>query len=159
MLLCDILTPRQVAVANTPEVVVRSKVEALRQLAELLALGNHAVQPPEIEAALLQSERARSSGIGAGVAFPHGMLGAVSRIGGAVLVCPRPIDFDAVDGAPVSVLVALLLPPSASGDSLKVQAYVSRLFRDPGFRARVLGASSGIEAYDVIAAQERGHGS
>lgn len=159
MQLCEILTPRQVAVANTLEVVVRSKAEALRQLAELLALGNQAAQPPEIEMALLQSERARSSGIGAGVAVPHAALGAVNRMGGAVLICPRPIDFDAVDGAPVSILVALLMPGSASGDSLKMQADVSRLLREPEFRVRLLAASSAIEAYNLIAAQERVNGS
>lgn len=154
MQLCEILSPRQIAVANTSAVVVRSKTEALRQLAELLAFGSHVLQPPEIETALVQSERSRSSGIGAGVAIPHAVLNTADRIGAAILICPHPIDFDAVDGAPVSILVALLIPRSAAGNSLKAEAYVSRLFGDPGFRARLLVVSSGIEAYQVIAAQE-----
>ena len=92
--------------------------------------------------------------MGGGVAIPHGSLERLDRTVGAVLLCPEPVDFEAIDGAPVSILFAVVGPKRATGEHLKTLARVSRLLRDDGFRERLLSAHDGAEAYAMIAAEE-----
>lgn len=154
MQVCDILTAHQVSVASEQEGVVRSKADALRRLAALLAAGQQGIQREDIERVLAERERLQSTGVGSGVAIPHAAMEGVERLIGAVLLCPRPIDFDAIDGAPVSILVAVIGPKRATGEHLKTLARISRLLRDEAFRRRLLGASTGPAAYELIAAEE-----
>jgi PTS system nitrogen regulatory IIA component len=83
----------------------------------------------------------------------------VERLVGAVLLCPAPIDFDAIDGAPVSILFAVIGPKRATGEHLKTLARISRLLRDEGFRGRLLGAPTGRAAFELIIAEEGRSGS
>ncbi|AUX24671.1 PTS fructose transporter subunit IIA [Sorangium cellulosum] len=154
MQVCDILSAHQVSVASEQEGLVRSKAEALRRLAALLAAGQQRVETEDIERVLVERERLQSTGVGGGVAIPHGAMEGVERLTGAVLLCPKPIDFDAIDGAPVSILVAVIGPKRATGEHLKTLARISRLLRDEAFRRRLLGASTGRAAFDLIAAEE-----
>jgi nitrogen PTS system EIIA component len=154
MQVCDILSAHQVSVASEQEEVVRSKAEALRRLATLLATGQQGVKVDDIERVLTERERLQSTGVGGGVAIPHGAMEGVDRLTGAVLLCPKPIDFDAIDGAPVSILIAVIGPKRATGEHLKTLARISRLLRDEGFRARLLGAPTGPAAFELIAAEE-----
>ncbi|MEJ7729772.1 MAG: PTS sugar transporter subunit IIA [Polyangiaceae bacterium] len=71
-----------------------------------------------------------------------------------MLLCPDPIEFAAVDGAPVSILVSIIGPKRAAGEHLKMLARVSRLLRDEGFRARLLAAPDGRTAFSMITAEE-----
>lgn len=150
----EILTPEHVSVASEAEGVVRSKPEALQRLAALLATGQTAVSPDEIERVLTDRERLQSTGVGDGVAIPHGAIDRLDHLIGAVLLCPKPIDFDAIDAAPVSILFAVIGPKRANIDHLKTLARVSRLLRDHGFRERLLNAPSGGAAFRMIAAEE-----
>jgi len=149
----DILRADHVSVANEAEVVVRNKAEALKQLALLLA-ASAGVSADEIERVLVDREKVVSTGIGGGVAIPHGGLEGLERQIGALLLCPRPIDFDAIDSEPVSILFAVIGPKRAAGEHLKVLARVSRLLRDDEFRKRLLTATNGQTAYAIIAAEE-----
>ncbi|MDI3290456.1 PTS sugar transporter subunit IIA [Polyangium sp. 15x6] len=151
----EILSADHVSVANEVEGVVRSKPEALRRIAELLARGLVPVTPvAEIERVLVERERLQSTGVGGGVAIPHGGLEGLDRHVGAVLLCPHPIDFDAIDRAPVGILFAVVGPKRAAGEHLKTLARVSRLLRDDEFRKRLLLAPSGADAFRIIAAEE-----
>jgi nitrogen PTS system EIIA component len=154
MQVCDILTAHQVSVASEQEGIVRSKADALRRLAVLLAKGQEGVKSDEIERVLTERERLQSTGVGGGVAIPHGAMEGIERLIGAVLLCPKPIDFDAIDSAPVSILIAVIGPKRATGEHLKTLARISRLLRDETFRERLLGASTGRVAFDLIAAEE-----
>jgi PTS system nitrogen regulatory IIA component len=154
----DILTPEHVSVAGATEGVVTSKREAIRRLAVLLASRQTSVSADEIEVVLGERERLQSTGVGGGVAIPHGSIDRLERTIGAVLLCPVPIAFDAIDAAPVSILFAVIGPRRATGEHLKTLARVSRLLRDDGFRARLVGAATGQDAYKLIAAEE-GRGS
>jgi PTS system nitrogen regulatory IIA component len=160
MQVCEILTAHQVSVAGEQEGFVRSKGEALHRLAALLAAGHGAAArqesrlEDEIERVLAERERLQSTGVGSGVAIPHGSMEGIERLTGAVLLCPQPIDFDAIDGAPVSILFALIGPKRATGEHLKTLARISRLLRDGGFRQRLLGAPSGRTAFELIVAEE-----
>jgi nitrogen PTS system EIIA component len=116
------------------------------------------VSVEEIERVLEERERLQSTGVGGGVAIPHGSLDRLERTLGAVLLCPKPIAFDAIDGAPVSILFAVVGPRRAAGEHLKTLARVSKLLRDDRFRQRLVSASTGREAFALIAAEE-GRGS
>jgi nitrogen PTS system EIIA component len=153
MAVLDILSAEQVSVSNEAEGVVAGKAEALRRIALLLARGAGRT-PEEIERVLAEREKLQSTGVGGGVAIPHGALDGLDRQFGALLLCPDPIDFDAIDGAPVSILFAVIGPKRAAGEHLKTLARVSRLLRDDGFRKRLLKAPSGADAFNIIATEE-----
>jgi len=154
----EILTPEQVAVANETEGHIHSKAEAIHKLASLLAFGQDVVSSEQIERVLSDREKLQSTGVGGGVAIPHGAIDKLEHLIGAVLLCPTPIEFDAIDGAPVSILFAVVGPKRATGEHLKTLARVSRLLRDDRFRERLLNAPSGRAAFSMIAAEE-GRGS
>jgi PTS system nitrogen regulatory IIA component len=154
----EILTPERVSVAGEAEGRVRSKADAMHRLSVLLADRQTIFTVEEVELVLAERERIQSTGVGGGVAIPHGAVDRLDRTIGAVLVCPKAIEFDAIDGAPVTILFAVTGPRKATGEHLKTLAKVSKLFRDEGFRARLLAATSGREAYELIVAEEKGRG-
>lgn len=151
---CEILSQDRIAVASVEGGPVRSKAEALKRLSALLANGQSAIAIQEIERVLTERERLQSTGVGGGVAIPHGSIDGLERLVGAVLLCPASIEFDAIDGAPVSILFAVIGPKRATGEHLKTLARVSRLLRDEQFRARLLRAPNGAAAYQMLAAEE-----
>jgi PTS system nitrogen regulatory IIA component len=150
----EILTPEHVSVAGEAEGVVSTKQDAIRRLSVLLARRQSVVAAEEIEGVLSERERLQSTGVGGGVAIPHGSVERIDRTIGAVLLCPSAIDFGAIDGARVSILFAVIGPKRATGEHLKTLARVSRLLRDDAFRAKLIAATSGRDAYALIAAEE-----
>lgn len=150
----EILIPERVSVAGQAEGVVRSKPEAIHRLSVLLAQRQTVIADSEVEIVLAERERIQSTGVGTGVAIPHGAIDRLDRTIGAVLICPSPIDFDAIDREPVSILFAVIGPRRATGEHLKTLARVSKLLRDDRFRARLLAAASGRDAYALIAAED-----
>ncbi len=159
MQLLDILTPRRVDVvradaAHANTTPVRTKPDAIRRLAELLVTGSTGLDLGEVESELKKREELQSTGVGGGVAIPHAKLERLDRIVGAVLLCPEPIGFDAIDQKPVSILFAVIGPLRSPGEHIKTLARVSRLLRDDAFRARLVGAESGAVAFDLIAREE-----
>jgi PTS system nitrogen regulatory IIA component len=150
----EILSPERVSVANDAEGMVRSKADALGRLAVLLANGPPGMTASEIERVLSERERLQSTGVGGGVAIPHGSIDRLDRQVGAVLLCPNGIDFDAIDRNSVRILFAVIGPKRATGEHLKTLARVSRLLRDQSFRERLLDAPSGSAAYALLAAEE-----
>lgn len=154
MRVLDILSADRVSVANPAEGLVRSKSEALVRLATLLARGQDVLSADVIERVLHDRERLQSTGVGGGVAIPHGAIDRVERIIGAVLLCPDGIEFDAIDSAPVTILVAVIGPKRATGEHLKTLARVSRLLRDDSFRTRLLASTDGRSAFELIAHEE-----
>ena len=151
---CDILSRDRVSVASVEGGPVRSKSDALKRLSVLLANGQSVVSTADIERVLAERERLQSTGVGGGVAIPHGSIEGLDRLVGAVLLCPSSIEFEAIDSAPVSILFAVIGPKRATGEHLKTLARVSRLLRDDHFRAKLLRAPSGPAAFDMLAAEE-----
>ena len=117
-----------------PEAVIPSlKVKSKKQL--LTELSAHAARVaglPErdIFDVLLQRERLGSTGLGQGVAIPHGKMAGLKRIVGVFARLPEPVDFDAVDGRPVDIVFLLLAPEGAGADHLKALARIARVLRD-----------------------------
>jgi PTS system nitrogen regulatory IIA component len=150
----EILIPERVSVAGSAEGVVRTKTEAIHRLSVLLVQRQTALTGPDVELVLMERERIQSTGVGGGVAIPHGSIDRLDRTIGAVLLCPQPIDFEAIDSEPVSILFAVIGPRRATGEHLKTLARVSKLLRDDGFRARLLAARTGRDAFTLIAAED-----
>ena len=103
---------------------------------------------------LEERERLGSTGIKDGLAIPHGKLDRLDRLVACLGLSEGGIDFGALDGQPSRVFIVLLAPESAGGLHLKALARISRLFSDPSFHARLLGAGDRDEVYRELAAEE-----
>jgi PTS system nitrogen regulatory IIA component len=155
MILTDILSSERVRVAARGT-GVQSKDEALRALAALLGTAATAPGEADFYRVLVEREALQSTGIGDGVAIPHGALENLSGQVAALLICPGGVPFDAIDGGPVYILFAVLTPKRATGEHLKTLARISRLLRDTSFRQKLLAAADGREAYSLIRLAEEG---
>ena len=113
-----------------------SKKQALQELSER-ASAVAGIPAREIFDALLQRERLGSTGVGGGIAIPHGKLPRVERMLGVFARLERPIDYEALDGEPVDLIFLLLVPESAGADHLKALSRVARSLRDPSLTARL----------------------
>ncbi len=115
---------------------VNSKKQALQELSERAAVVS-GLQAREIFDALLQRERLGSTGVGDGIAIPHGKLPKCARIFGIFARLERPIDFEALDGLPVDLIFLLMAPENAGADHLKALALIARALRAPGLAAKL----------------------
>ena len=127
-----------------------SKKQALQELSAIAA-ARTAQDERAILDVLLARERLGSTGVGRGVAIPHGKLAGLARISAVFARLREPIEFDAIDGRPVDLVCLLLAPESAGSDHLKALALVSRLLRDERVCARLRGADSAEALYAVLA--------
>ena len=127
-----------------------SKKQALQELSAIAA-AQTAQDERAILDVLLARERLGSTGVGRGVAIPHGKLAGLAQISAVFARLREPIEFDAVDGRPVDLVCLLLAPESAGSDHLKALALVSRLLRDERVCARLRGADSAEALYAVLA--------
>ena len=134
-----------------------SKPEVLAELAGLLARALPEADPEEIARTLVDRERLATTGVGDGIAIPHGKLQGIHRIVAALGIARTGIPFDAVDGKPVRMLLALLAPPESTGDHLKALARVSQLLKEPAFRERLFDSHSAEEAWRIIGEEDGRH--
>ena len=116
-----------------------SKKQALQELSQQAATltGLH---ERVIFDVLLQREKLGTTGIGRGIAIPHGKMQELKKLHGLFARLPKAIDFDAIDEQPVDLIFMLLAPVSAGADHLKALARVSRLLRDESVCAKLRGA-------------------
>ncbi len=152
MRLTDILNPDRVHVAQRGD-SINTKRDVIDRLADLLARGS-GTSAPTIRKVLGDREELQSTGIGDGVAIPHGSLESLVHQTAAVLLCPEGIDFDSIDGRPARIVVAVVGPTRATGEHLRMLARISRLLRDSAFRERLLATPDGQAAFDVIFTEE-----
>jgi len=152
MRLSDILSAERILV-DIDGSVVKTKTDALRRLSELLspAVG---VGVEEVEHLLLEREKLQSTGIGDGVAIPHCALDAAQSQALALLLCPRGVEFEAIDGEPVEIVFGVVGPKRATGEHLRTLARISRLLRDEQTRIRLLASPNAKAAFELIDANE-----
>jgi PTS system nitrogen regulatory IIA component len=136
--------------AISADLTSAGKLAVLAELAELLARVCPNLDRDEIAEILVERERLATTGIGDGVAIPHGKSAPLHGIQGAVGISRTGVPFDAVDGGPVHIFFALLAPLDSTGDHLKALARVSRILKNPAFRARLLEATNPAEVYDSL---------
>jgi nitrogen PTS system EIIA component len=141
----EFLTPEAVA----PGLRASGKKQILQEMsaraARLAGLDER-----EVFETLLQRERLGSTGIGDGIAIPHGKIPRLGRLFGLVARLDRPVDFEALDGQPVEVVFLLLAPEGAGADHLKALARIARVLREPGIRDRIRKARDANAIYAVL---------
>jgi PTS system nitrogen regulatory IIA component len=145
----------------SPESVVfnlhaRCKREALSMLADRAAKLTGA-DAAAIRQALMDREQLGSTGVGRGVAIPHGKIDGVREITGLLVKLDQPIDFEAVDDQPVDLLFVLLAPADATAAHLKALARVSRLLRDEHVREALRGAQTPEAMFAIALETEQPH--
>jgi PTS system nitrogen regulatory IIA component len=126
-----------------------SKKQALQALAEKAAEMT-GIDEREIFETLVQRERLGSTGVGGGIAIPHGKLPKLDRIFGLFARLPKPIDFEALDDQPVDLVFLLLAPESAGADHLKALARIARLFREPGVVGKLRASADKSALFAVL---------
>jgi nitrogen PTS system EIIA component len=152
MNLTDLISPDAVI----PALKVRSKKQALQELSEK-ASSLCGLPAREIVDALLQRERLGSTGIGEGIAIPHGKLAKVDRIFGVFARVEKPVDFESLDGEPVDLILLLIAPEGAGADHLKALARAARLLRSQPITAKLRGTRDASMIYSILSEQPRSH--
>jgi nitrogen PTS system EIIA component len=145
MEIADLLTVDQVAL-NLRARDKRGLIAALGKLAADRAPG---VAAGTIERALAQREQLGSTGLGSGFALPHAKVAGLATFLAMFVRLVKPIDFAAIDGKPVDTVFLLLIPEDAV-DHVAALAAVSRRFRDPNLRVRLLAAATPGEVFDIL---------
>ncbi len=149
MPLNDLIT----ADAILPALRVNTKKSALHEMSErastISGLGAR-----EIYDAVLQRERLGSTGVGSGIAIPHGKLNACTRIVGVFARFERPIEFEALDGAPVDLAFMLVAPEASGADHLKALARIARVLRDQHIVAKLRATRDAAGLFYVLTQQQ-----
>jgi len=104
--------------------------------------------------AVMTREKTRSTGIGSGIAIPHGKCKAVKDLVMAIGIANEPIDFESIDNKPVSIVLLLVSPVDKTGPHIQALAKISRLMLDEQFKAGLEKASSPEEAYNLISVKD-----
>ncbi|MBC8793970.1 MAG: PTS IIA-like nitrogen-regulatory protein PtsN [Tagaea sp. CACIAM 22H2] len=145
MELVDILAPNGV-VANSRATSKKQILQDLaRKAAELTGAEERAIFD-----VLLERERLGTTGVGNGIAIPHGKLGGLKRLWGVFARLEKPVDFEAIDEQPVDLVFLLLAPEGAGADHLKALAKVSRLLRDRRICEKLRGSEKPDALYALI---------
>ena len=148
----DLITPARVmAKLKAP-----SKKQILQELAkragELTGLHERVIFD-----VLLERERLGTTGIGGGIAIPHGKLSEIKQLFGLFARLEVAVDFEAIDDQPVDLVFLLLAPEGAGADHLKALARVSRLLRDKGVCEKLRGADQADALYALLTDSQRSH--
>jgi nitrogen PTS system EIIA component len=133
-----------------PALRARTKKQVLQELSAQAVRRLSGLDEREVFETLLQRERLGSTGIGDGVAIPHGKLPGFDRLFGLVARLDKPVDFEALDGQPVDIAFLLLAPEGAGADHLKALAQVARVLREPGILERIRAARDGNALYALL---------
>ena len=117
---------------------VRTKREALAEMAAALAKVEPQIEADRLLEVLLEREALQSTGIGEGVAIPHGKLAGLDRLVATFARSREGIDFESIDGQPTQHFFLLVVPERSGGQYLKALARISRFFRDAAFRQKLV---------------------
>ena len=146
MQLTDFLTTDRIAC----DVNAHSKKRALEELSELISHDQSSISATDIFDCLLSRERLGSTGVGFGVAIPHGRLKDSDHTTAALIQLNHGIDFDAVDNQPVDLLFALVVPDKATEEHLKILALLAAMFKEDELRARLREAKNPEDIMQLV---------
>lgn len=132
----------------------REKKEVIEEMVEVLAAAHRIKNKAEVLKAILDREALMSTGVGDGVAIPHGKAEAAPEIVAALGIARAPVDFDAIDDKPVNLVWLLVGPPHQTGPHLKALSRISRLVHKRDFRERLVTANSAADAFGAISREE-----
>ncbi len=127
-----------------------TKKEAIAELCQLLTTNSKIKDSEAVLTSLMEREKLGSTGIGQGVAIPHGKSDATPALVGALGISRRGVEFESLDGEPVHVIFMLVAPNDSSGQHLKALARVSRLLKDKFFRQAIKEAKKPEDIEKII---------
>jgi nitrogen PTS system EIIA component len=153
MTLLDILSAQSTVVGLKSD----SKDGIIEELVDALADGTVITDRGKVLQAVLEREKIMSTGIGDGIAIPHGKSDAVNSLAAALGIHKRGIDFDALDGEPAYVFFLLVSPANISGPHIKALARISRLLKNDSFKKKLITADSPEEIIEIIRSEEEKH--
>jgi PTS system nitrogen regulatory IIA component len=145
----------------TPECVIASlratsKKQALQELAKKAAEISGADERQILEV-VMERERLGTTGVGNGIAIPHGKLPGLKRLSGVFARLEKPIDFESIDEQPVDLIFLLLAPEGAGADHLKALARVSRLLRDRRVCEKLRGSDRAEALFALLSEHAASH--
>lgn len=146
MKVAEILSAERVGNGQT----FTSKKKALEELAQLLSRGVPGVDTADILNSLSAREKLGSTGLGHGVAIPHGRMAGVTESVGAFMRLKHPLDYDAHDGQPVDLVFGLLVPQGATEAHLKHLAAIAEMFSDEAFCQKLRGAADEASLHALL---------
>ena len=151
------MTLTQILQANCIKVPVesRDKEAVITELIDLLDAGGALMDRDAALDAVLTRERIQSTGTGAGIAIPHGKCTAVKEVVMAIGIAREPIEFESVDGRPVTIIFLLVSPVDQTGPHIQALAAISRLMLNEQFRHKLEQAES-VEAVDELLSNQNG---
>ncbi len=149
MEITDLVTPAAVVASLKATSKKQALQDLARRAAELTGEAERAIFD-----VLLERERLGTTGVGDGVAIPHGKLANLKKLVGVFARLERPIDFEAIDDQPVDLIFLLLAPGTAGADHLKALARVSRLLRDRQMREKLRGSETREALYALLVEQQ-----
>jgi PTS system nitrogen regulatory IIA component len=141
----DLLKPEGVL----PSLHAQSKKQMLQEVSATAARLT-SISEREIFDVVLQRERLGSTGVGSGVAIPHGKLRSLDRLVGVFARLQRPIDFNSLDDQAVDLVFLLLAPESAGADHLKALARIARVLRESAVAQKLRSAEGATEIYHIL---------
>ena len=150
MRLSDILKIQHIKVP----LLAKNKKDAITELVQVLADAKEVKDSQILLNSVLEREATRTTGIGNGLAIPHGKCAGVDHLVVAIGKPEEPIDFDSIDKRPVNLIVLLASPPDQTGPHIQALARISRLMNVEAFRAALKNATSGQQIFDAVQAQE-----
>jgi PTS system nitrogen regulatory IIA component len=146
MKIMDFLCPE----AITVDLKAQDKKAAIAELTELLVKSKKVKKAPDVMETVMEREKLGSTGIGQGVAIPHGKTDAVPEQIGALGISQKGVEFNSLDGEPVYVIFMLVGPEEVAGQHLKALSRISRLFKDRFFRQALRDAKNVEEVVKII---------
>jgi PTS system nitrogen regulatory IIA component len=132
------------------------KDSALRELARIVAESDRVLDEETVYHAFAERERLATTGVGMGIAIPHGRLD-IDEFRVVMAISPRGIPFDSVDGGLAHILVGVLAPLRSPADQLRMLARISRVLKDHAVRRRLLDAGSSDDVYSIVVEEELRH--
>jgi len=148
--LSEILKPQNIKVP----MLATSKAEAITELIKVLESNGELTDSKKVLDAVLERETTRTTGIGNGLAIPHGRCLGTDHLVMAIGKPATPIDFQAIDGRPVSLIWLLTSPPDKTGPHIHALARISRLMTIDRFRQLLSQAQTPQEIFDIVVQQE-----
>ena len=132
-----------------PKLKVSSKKQLIQELGNI---AKNSIKRPvhEIATILMERERLGSTGVGHGVAIPHGRFAELNKICGIFAKLEKPVNYDALDNQPVDLVFLLLVPEEAGASHLKALAKISRVLRDQSVCEKLRGTDSGDAIYAIL---------
>jgi fructose-specific phosphotransferase system IIA component len=151
MNLLDILTIDSIRAPLT----ATDKQGVINELVDTLVSAGKVFDGKTLKDAVWTREQTRTTGIGHGLAIPHGKCAGMSALAMAIGKPSKPMDFEAIDGQPVKLVVLLASPPDRTSDHIQALARISRLMTMDAFREQMYAATTASEIFELLKSQER----